>query len=182
MDARGATVSSPFLFEVIMHIEVLEDNIDLKAILEEANSVKVFLDAGWKDIYQVGLQAHKPDLNPSDEWNKSIGRLDRLQYPETYFKYSLFNLPTINRIMEKYGMKRTRIMKSNPKTCLSMHQDLTKRIHIPLITNEKCFMAIEDRNYYLEPGKIYLTNTTLRHTAVNASENYRVHIVGCIYS
>ena len=165
-----------------MHIEVLEDNIDLKAILEEANSVKIFLDAGWKDIYQVGLQAHKPDLNPSDEWNKSIGRLDRLQYPETYFKYSLFNLPTINRIMEKYGMKRTRIMKSNPKTCLSMHQDLTKRIHIPLITNEKCFMAIEDRNYYLEPGKIYLTNTTLRHTAVNASENYRVHIVGCIYS
>ena len=182
MDARGATVSSPFLFEVIMHIEVLEDNIDLKAILEEANSVKMFLDAGWKDIYQVGLQAHKPDLNPSDEWNKSIGRLDRLQYPETYFKYSLFNLPTINRIMEKYGMKRTRIMKSNPKTCLSMHQDLTKRIHIPLITNEKCFMAIEDRNYYLEPGKIYLTNTILRHTAVNASENYRVHIVGCIYS
>ncbi len=182
MDARGATVSSPFLFEVIMHIEVLEENIDLKAILEEANSVKIFLGAGWKDIYQVGLQAHKPDLNPSDEWNKSIGRLDRLQYPETYFKYSLFNLPTINRIMEKYGMKRTRIMKSNPKTCLSMHQDLTKRIHIPLITNEKCFMAIEDRNYYLEPGKIYLTNTTLRHTAVNASENYRVHIVGCIYS
>jgi len=182
MDARGATVSSPFLFEVIMHIEVLEENIDLKTILEEANSVKMFLDAGWKDIYQVGLQSHKPDLNPSDEWNKSIGRLDRLQYPETYFKYSLFNLPTINRIMEKYGMKRTRIMKSNPKTCLSMHQDLTKRIHIPLISNDKCFMAIEDRNYYLEPGKIYLTNTTLRHTAVNASDTYRVHIVGCIYS
>jgi hypothetical protein len=182
MDARGATVSSPFLFEVIMHIEVLEDNIDLKAILEEANSVKMFLDAGWKDIYQVGLQSHKPGLNPSDEWDKSIGRLNRLQYPETYFKYSLFNLPTINRIMEKYGMKRTRIMKSNPKTCLSMHQDLTKRIHIPLITNDKCFMAIEDRNYYLEAGKIYLTNTTLRHTAVNASDTYRVHIVGCIYS
>ena len=82
MDARGATVSSPFLFEVIMHIEVLEENIDLKTILEEANSVKMFLDAGWKDIYQVGLQSHKPDLKPSDEWNKSIGRLDRLQYPE----------------------------------------------------------------------------------------------------
>ncbi len=182
MDARGATVSSPFSFEVIMHIEVLEENIDLKTILEEANSVKMFLGAGWKDIYQVGLQSHKPGLKPSDEWNKSIGRLNRLQYPETYFKYSLFNLPTINRIMEKYGMKRTRIMKSNPKTCLSMHQDLTKRIHIPLISNDKCFMAIEDRNYYLEPGKIYLTNTTLRHTAVNASDTYRVHIVGCIYS
>jgi len=164
-----------------MHIEVLEDNIDLKAILEEANSVKVALGKGWKDIDQVGLQAHKPDLNPMEEWKSSIGKANRLQYPETYFKYSLFKLPTINRIMEKYGMKRTRIMKSDPKSCLTIHQDLTKRIHIPLITNDKCFMAIEDRNYYLEPGKIYLTNTTLRHTAVNASESLRVHIVGCIY-
>jgi hypothetical protein len=164
-----------------MHIEVLEDNIDFKSILEEANSVKVALGKGWKDLDQVGLQGHKPNLNPMEEWKSSIGRSNSLQYPETYFKYSLFQLPTINRIMEKYGMKRTRIMKSNPKTCLSIHQDLTKRIHIPLITNDKCFMAIEDRNYYLEPGKIYLTNTTLRHTAVNASESLRVHIVGCIY-
>jgi len=182
MDARGATVSSPFLFEVIMHIEVLEENIDFKKILEEANSVKMFLNSGWKDIDQVGLQAHKPDLDPTDEWKSSVGKGSQLQYPETYFKYPLFQLPTINRIMEKYGMKRTRIMKSNPKTCLTIHEDLTKRIHIPLITNDKCFMAIEDRNYYLEPGKIYLTNTTLRHTAVIASDNFRVHIVGCIYS
>lgn len=164
-----------------MHIEVLEDNIDLKAILEEANSVKVALGKGWKDIDQVGLQAHKPNLDPMEEWKSSIGRVNKLQYPETYFKYPLFELPTINRIMEKYGMKRTRIMKSDAKSCLTVHQDLTKRIHIPLITNDKCFMAIEDRNYYLEPGKIYLTNTTLRHTAVNASESLRVHIVGCIY-
>jgi hypothetical protein len=165
-----------------MHIEVLEDNIDLKTILEEANSVKMFLKAGWKDIDQVGLQAHKPNLDPAEEWSNSLGRPDQIPYPENYFKYSLFEIPTINRIMEKYGMVRTRIMKSNPKTCLTVHEDLTKRIHIPLISNDKCFMAIEDRNYYLEPGKIYLTNTTLRHTAVNASDTYRVHIVGCIYS
>lgn len=165
-----------------MHIEVIEDNIDFQTILEEANSVKVSLGCGWKDISQVGLQGHKPDLDPMEEYKQSIGRVDRLQYPETYFKYSLWQTPTINSIMEKYGMKRTRIMKSDPKTCLTLHNDLTKRIHIPLITNDKCFMAIEDRNYYLEPGKIYLTNTTLRHTAVNASETYRVHIVGCIYS
>ena len=164
-----------------MHIEVLEENIDLDTILSEANSVKMFMKCGWKDINQVGLQAHKPDLDPAKEWDQSTGRLTRLQYPETYFKYPLWPTPTINSIMEKYGMKRTRIMKSDPKTCLSLHNDLTKRIHIPLITNDKCFMAIEDRNYYLEPGKIYLTNTTLRHTAVNASESLRVHIVGCIY-
>ena len=139
-----------------MYIEVLEENIDLKTILEEANSVKVFLKAGWKDIDQVGLQSHKPDLDPNEEWKSSVGKSTGLQYPETYFKYPLFQLPTINRIMEKYGMKRTRIMKSDPKTCLTMHQDLTKRIHIPLISNDKCFMAIEDRNYILNQGRFIL--------------------------
>ena len=165
-----------------MHIEVLEDNIDLKAILEEANSVKMFLDAGWKDIDQISIQGYKPNLDPNKEWKCSTGKSEDLQYPENYYKYPLFDLPEINRIMSKYGMVRTRIFKSNPKSCLTLHEDLTKRIHIPLITNDKCFMVISDRNYYLEPGKIYLTNTTLKHTSVNASQHFRIHIVGCMYS
>ena len=165
-----------------MDIEILEDNIDLKAIREEANSIKVMMGLGWKDVDQIGIQSHKPDLNPLEECKSSTGRVSKLQYPETYFKYSLFNIPTINRILEKYGMRRTRIMASKPKTCLTIHNDLTKRIHIPVISNERCFMMINDSVYYLEPGKIYLTNTTLRHTAVNASEAQRVHIVGCLYS
>ena len=164
-----------------MHIEVLEE-IDHKAILDEANTIKVQLKKGWANLGQVGIQGHKPGLDPNIEWKSSIGRVSKLQYPETYFKYNLFNIPTINRIMNKYGMLRTRLMQSDPKTCLSLHQDMSKRIHIPLISNPDCLMIIEDRTYYLEPGKIYLTNTTLRHTAVNASDMPRVHIVGCIYS
>lgn len=163
-----------------MHVEVLEE-IDHLKVLDEANSVKVMMNKGWANIGQVGIQGHKPDLDPMIEWKSSIGRVDKLQYPETYFKYPLFELPTINRLMEKYGMLRTRIMQSNPKTCLTLHQDMTKRIHIPLITNEDCFMVIENKNYMLEVGKVYLTNTTLRHTAVNASKHSRVHIVGCMY-
>jgi len=164
-----------------MHIEVLEE-IDHKKILEEANSIKVMMGKGWSNLGQVGIQGHKPNLDPMIEWKSSIGRLNRIQFPETYFKYPLFDVPTINRVIEKYGMKRTRIMQSSPKSSLTFHSDLTKRIHMPLITNDDCIMIIEDRIYNLEVGKIYLTNTTLRHTAVNASMNHRVHIVGCVYS
>lgn len=163
-------------------VTILEDNIDFKSILEEANSIKVALGMGWKDMDQVGLQGHKPNLDPADGWKESVGRGKNLQYPENYFKYDLWDTPTINRYMNKYGLKRTRLMKSNAKSCLTIHQDLTKRVHIPLITNPDCFMMIDDKVHYLEPGKIYLTDTTKRHTAVNASETYRVHIVGCLYS
>ena len=168
-----------------MHIEVLEDIPNFKKVIDEVNKVKVALNKSWKNIEQVGLQAHKPNLDPLQqpyECYASVGRMTKLQYPETYFKYPLWELPTINRLMEKYGMVRTRIMQSGPKTCLTLHQDMTKRIHIPLITNQNCFMMIEDKIYRLKAGKVYLTNTTLKHTAVNASDSSRVHIVGCIYS
>jgi len=66
------------------------------------------------------------------------------------------------------------------KTCYTYHQDPTKRIHIPLITNENCFMVIEDEIYrYPAEGDYYLVDTTKRHTFVNASFEERIHIVGC---
>ena len=164
-----------------MHIETLQD-IDHKKILEEANDIKVMLRKGWKDLHQVGLQSYKPNMNWKEQWDKSLNSSSNLDYPETYYKYPLFDVPNINRLIEKYGMVRTRIMVSQSKTNLSFHNDLTKRIHIPLITNPDCIMIIEDSIYHLKTGKVYLTNTTLRHTAVNASFNYRVHIVGCVYS
>jgi len=163
-----------------MHIEVLE-NINIKKILEEANQIKVALNKSWSNIEQVGLQGNKPNQDPKEFCYTSVGRINKLQFPENYFKYPLWDTPIINRIIEKYGMVRTRIMQSNPKSCLTRHQDMTKRIHIPLITNEDCFMIIDNKIYNLEVGKIYLTNTTLKHTAVNASKQYRIHIVGCMY-
>ena len=164
-----------------MHIEVLEDGIDIGAILEEANNIKLALKTGWSRVHQIGLQAIEPNVNPRTEYKKSIGRLKNLDYPETYFKYTMWDTPVINRYIQKYGMFRTRIMISKAKSCLTRHADLSKRIHIPLFTNEDCFMVIDDRTYYLEPGKIYLTNTTKKHTAVNASQKIRGHIVGCVY-
>tara|TARA_B100000575_G_C22562988_1_gene357623 strand:- start:25 stop:516 length:492 start_codon:yes stop_codon:yes gene_type:complete len=162
-----------------MHIELLQ-TVDHQTILKEANSVKVQLKKGWGDVDQIGLQGYKPNQHFS-VWKASVGKGNKLEFPENYFKYELFNLPLINSIIKKYNLKRTRIMKSDSKTCLTRHQDMSKRVHIPVITNPDCFMTIEDKNYFLEPGNVYLTNTTLPHTAVNASKYIRIHIVGCLY-
>lgn len=164
-----------------MHIEVLEEGLDISKLLAEANQVKVMMNTGWSKFTQAGLQGHAPNLPPKHS-RDSVGRIDRLQYPETYFKYPLFDLPNINRLMDKYGLFRTRLMMSQPKTCLTLHRDLSKRIHIPLMTTPDSVMIIENQVYHLEAGKVYLTNTTLRHTAVNASLKGRLHIVGAMYS
>ena len=65
----------------------------------------------------------------------------------------------------------------------SWHLDYSKRIHIPLITNESCFFIIEETKIHLPAdGSVYLVDTTKWHTFVNANRNKfdRSHIVGCV--
>ncbi len=87
----------------------------------------------------------------------------------------------IQSAAENYGVKigRSRWMRLNPKTCLSLHSDLDEfRFHIPVKTNDKCFFVVDDICYRMpEVGSLYLLNTTKLHTAVNASFETRDHIV-----
>jgi len=80
---------------------------------------------------------------------------------------------------------RARYMALKPKSCLTYHvdQDNIMRIHIPIITNNNCFFVNEDRVGRMETtGKAYVFNSTVKHTAVNASRETRVHLVVNCYS
>lgn len=85
----------------------------------------------------------------------------------------------INLLRKDFGVYRGRFMMMKFKTCLSMHVDETKRIHIPIITNPDAFMVIDDKIFRLEVGKVYITDTTYPHTAVNSGKKDRVHLVFC---
>ncbi len=70
-------------------------------------------------------------------------------------------------------------MKLKSKTCYSYHQDQGKRFHIPLITNDNCFFVVEDKIVrYPADGNYYIVDTTKKHTAVNASWEDRIHLIG----
>ena len=67
------------------------------------------------------------------------------------------------------------------KTCYSYHKDQTKRLHIPIVTNDKCFFVINDEVVRTpKEGHPYVLDTTLIHTAVNASFEDRIHLIGCV--
>ena len=100
---------------------------------------------------------------------------------EEDFIHPIFDFYYINSIMKKLNMKRTRVMRMPPMKCTTYHIDATKRIHIPLITNDDCFFVIEDEIYRLPVNEnYYIVDTTKRHTFVNASDKERIHIVGVI--
>ena len=132
---------------------------------------------------QIMLQG----VNSKADHSYGTGRLDDIDNSvkewEQDFKEFLFpELEYVNFTLKKLNMTRTRVMKMAPKTCYSYHQDPSKRVHIPLITNEKCFFVVADEVIRLPAdGNYYVIDTTKLHTFVNASFEDRIHIVGCQY-
>ena len=144
---------------------------DLEKIKEELDTLPSY-------DTQIYLQGDTEDMD-SHEAIKNYLLVDDT---ENDFNIPLFDLPYINSIMKKHNLVRTRVMKMAPKTCYSYHQDPSKRVHIPLITNEKCFFVVADEVIRLPAdGNYYVIDTTKLHTFVNASFEDRIHIVGCQY-
>tara|TARA_B100002019_G_scaffold192426_1_gene166441 strand:+ start:8350 stop:8895 length:546 start_codon:yes stop_codon:yes gene_type:complete len=96
------------------------------------------------------------------------------------FKGTVFESVYI-KIKQHFKIGRIRIMTSKPKTCLSWHYDLHKRLHYVMRTNEfGCYMIIEKEIQHLPHNTWWVTDTTKYHTAINASQNDRLHLVGTI--
>ena len=88
----------------------------------------------------------------------------------------------INLLSSEYGIVRGRYMMMNWKSCLTYHHDETPRIHLPLITNDGCFMIIDGKTEKLHESITYHVDTTKDHTALNAGKHLRFHMVFCLPS
>ncbi|KPL06624.1 hypothetical protein AMJ86_07810 [bacterium SM23_57] len=108
---------------------------------------------------------------------------------ETYFRQIW------DHLSEEFGaVFRMRLMKLEPKASLSFHEDFFRRIHIPIITNDRSFFFMNEGNqipwltddirvpgiqtYHLPAdGRMYLVDTTRHHTVYNGGKTDRVHLV-----
>jgi len=130
----------------------------------------------WGNKKQAGLQFR--DLE--DPWASSVGtsKGNELAYTNLnpFFKDTVFE-----EVINKYKLKRTRLMWTSPMTCYSMHQDSTPRIHIPMITNPECYFVFKAGIIQHMPvGSVYWTNTVNSHTFMNCSDKPRLHLIGVV--
>ncbi len=143
---------------------------DLETLKEELNTLPPY-------DTQIYLQGDTEDMD-SHEAIKNYLLVDET---EKDFNIPLFDLPYINSIMKKHNLVRTRVMKMKPKTCYYWYHDKTKRLHIPIVTHEHCFLLLEnDRLHLPADGTAYEIDTTFNHTALNCSKIDRIHIVGVL--
>ena len=143
--------------------------IDIARILEEIKTLPKWDTA-------ICLQGTKTIKDPF----AGIGKAINLPEKEKEFIHPIFdNLDYINTLITEHNLHRVRLMNLKSKTCYSYHEDQGKRFHIPLITNDNCFFVIDDEiKRYPADGNWYIIDTTKKHTAVNASWEDRIHLIG----
>ena len=150
--------------------------IGIEKILSEVNHLMTKMRK--EGVTQIMLQGVKGQEDPYYGCN----HFRDLKHIEFEFREELWpEIPYTNSILKELKIHRTRLMRLLPQTCYSYHKDTSQRVHIPLITNENCFIIVDDiLKRYPADGSSYLINTTKMHTAVNASSEERWHIVGCV--
>jgi hypothetical protein len=153
---------------MITELETTLDIDIIKSELQEVMNYDGFID-------QINLQTVK---GKDPYYGSRAG--NAFEEDETEFVHFYFETHYINSILQTHNLCRSRLMNLKSKTCLSYHKDPTPRFHIPITTNESCFFIIDKKVHHLPVGKCYIIDSTLPHTAVNASFEDRLHIIGTI--
>jgi hypothetical protein len=152
---------------------------NFKKLYQEISDV---IETVGKDKSQIICQGLEADTN---DWDTGIGRIEELEVTEEK-KYNhvhpFFRDSVLESIIKKHNAYRTRIMTMNPRKCYSVHADPTPRLHIPIVTNNQCWMIWPNHSKcsQLIPGFVYWTDTSRKHTFINGGVEDRVHVVMCI--
>lgn len=177
-----------------MKITVLKESIDVSMIRKDVEHLLNTYSL-WQEM-QISLTS----INGNNDWNACNGSMSNLEYTEDQYcvlNDSLKNT-IIGQLINEYNQfYRWRLLKLTPNKTYSVHSDaferqINKRIHIPVISNDKSFFCFYDKkpssgercmvtHHHLLPGKIYEVDTTGFHTAVNYGSTDRYHIVGVRY-
>jgi hypothetical protein len=154
------------------------DTIDVENILTQYQQLENIIQ--WTDYGHKGRQAGLQYRVNEDPWISAVGQYggQEIQYNNLnpFFKDTVFET-----LINKYNLKRTRLMWVGPYACYSMHRDQTPRIHIPLITNPECYFVFKQGSIlHIPAGGVNWVDTTKFHTFMNCSNSLRLHLVGVV--
>lgn len=159
-----------------MHLKCLEKVDNFEKLKKEVLDLCENLSPSSNQIICQTLEENDND------WSSGIGRIDELEEKnEILYKHinPLLRGTEIEKLILKYQGFRSRIMILQPRQCYSIHSDPTTRIHVPIVTNDQCWMVWPEYSecHRLYAGVEYLTDTTKNHTFINGSRLPRIHLV-----
>jgi len=129
--------------------------------------------ANSKEISENGLiTIHVPKRDPILHEHQFVNLV-------SVFRGTLFE-QVYQSLKSQFNLGRVRLMKQQPMTCMTWHDDSSKRLHYPIKTQTGCMMVIEDEVMHIPQNQWWMTDTTKYHTALNGSDQSRIHLVAAI--
>ena len=128
--------------------------------------------------WETAVYNNKKELIKLDEWNDPLKESDFTDMCSAFSGTSFEKM--YNDMKSQFNIGRVRIIKLASGKVMSWHADDSKRLHYPIKTQTGCSMVIDNEVMHIPQDTWWLTDTTLKHTAFNASRSNRYHIVAAI--
>lgn len=163
------------------HHFITVDKVDYVSLVSQYAKLKDQIQ--WQVVPGKSRQAGIQYIKGEDPFLSAVGKKKEGVNEHEYDQINpLFIGTGFENIIKKYNLFRTRLMWMEPYACYSIHQDTTYRLHIPLLTNPRCYFIWPDdqKMDFLAAGNSYVVDTTKPHSFVNFSNLPRLHLVGCL--
>ena len=82
---------------------------------------------------------------------------------------------------------RLRLSALRPNSTIPMHNDAVcdtqycMKLHIPVVTTNDCVTIMDNQEFVMEVGKVYMFNANSQHSVVNNSNSVRWHFICDVY-
>lgn len=171
------SVDSDQLIKDVNHIKrTYPHHFDTHTGINLKKPCSILSDEGL--TYGCGSLSDYPGLKESD-FDTLTGELKHL-----YVSNIIQAIEDYTKVHFNTKIGRARIMILRGKSCLTWHTDKedARRFHVPIITNDGCMFVHETPtqrvvSQMLDVGRLYSFNSSIPHTAINASRDDRVHLV-----
>jgi hypothetical protein len=112
--------------------------------------------------------------------------IDKIEYDQLDLLLQNKSYELIDNVMQMFP--NYTILKSEISTCIpgveqTIHIDprvfhrFSKRVHLPIVTNDFSFLEIDNTRYHLEKYSIYEFNNLKPHRSLNLGNTIRTHII-----
>lgn len=140
---------------------------------------------------QIGL-THSPECPKASRFTEAVGRshgytADYVFNEEfkDWYVHSLY--VAAKKLVGETGktIGRVRFLRRAPNSCYSVHADDGKRLHMAVYTNPQALIFVEvdgspntfTAHHIPSNGRMYLVDTTRRHTFMNGGPTERIHLM-----
>lgn len=168
----------------ISNPDIKNDSENIKAIKRELSSTRLFTRCTEDDVIPLRFRKQfvKENIESKEYFVKMVNN-----FKTNFIDEQLNNLTdNIVKELEKLfdgvaGLVMYSQLLAGKKIDLHIdggyYMDMSRRFHIPIITNDDVKFTINDTVFHMETGMLYEINNKFRHGVENQGNQDRVHLI-----